>query len=1357
MDVRALRKWRWMALASALVTAGTASAQHLYLYPVGFPSDQVWPNAISADGSVVVGRMQVHPFTSPVSDRAAVWWPATGGFGTPVLPDFLQSYRSAATGVSENGEVIAGHVSISGRNEIFVKTPLGTQLPNPYETEYPQSVLQVAPNGCVSADGQWIAGRGGSLNAAGTMFTVWAFRMDPSGFAETIRLATFPNGPEPGNTAIPWAISADGRSLVGQVATSRGSAWHWGFGTDDTYDLGDNATATAVSANGDVFAVDVQLTSPFTTHVAIVGGPNQGLLPNPFGATHMYCTSMSGDGRAACGTWQNSTQAGGWLWKPEIGVVEAVNYFATFPELDLSVFDWMQVYAISMDGMVFAGYGFKAGAGNGFRAFTVDLRKDTDGDGLYDHWEVDGVPYISKFDGVQRLILPDANPLRKDIYVEIDTMQGMGPSEAALQRVRDAFANAPVPAPDVSGGLPGIALHAEVDDDDIPVSFTPTTVEGYTNRKELYFGTIEERENEFDSEPILKVKKSIYRYCLFCRTMDGGMLGGAETTPELNEFGERYGSDDIMIGLGAYTPVPGATRDDIYAATFMHELGHTLGLWHGGMSRTQVYNPNHYSVMNYAWAGVRNYGPLAQSPHLHLDYSRSATNVLNEDLLFEFEGIGGDPNVRVPIVVRASITEGLCLEPPTNHGVCHRTNEQNILYTCVNFVPMGGPVDWDNDRIISQGNSVCADPNGYFEHSYHDIMESCNEWAMIAYSFKDSPLAIGAFLTGLEDARCPADTEETFLATLPAPPPPDPCTGSPPNVATPVPASAAACGAATVKFSVDYTGAGPGYSQWRWWDAALPIPAWVNFAEGTMPGGTIVTGSTGGTLTLGSARIADFGASSVLISCRITDACGLSADSPPSTLVMGEVSAAMESPANGGACPGGSVEFAVNATAEAGPITYEWVAFMSQTLTFADGAMANGTVVQGASTDTLRLSHVSWADFDGAWTALACRVSNGCGMVEVGPFYFSSTGVGIIQQPELVSLECDGAPSVVFSANAAAAAPATYQWTKNGAPISNDGRITGADTLTLTITPPVPSDSAHYACVVTGACGMATTDRAAFYFGPPRLAQDPPPISPACIGSVAHLQVYPLGSLFSTVQWIRNDVEIVDDEHHAGATTWDLFVFDVGPADFAATYSVRLQNSCGEFTSQPASIPEFRPIQFAAQPQSQSVCPGGAATLTAPPTVEQGSFVIWQVEDPSVPDSWSDVYSDGPLPGIGECWQAQFPAAYTLRVWPSGAGGCPSSLRFRCIHLPNCGEAALSDAATVTMTTCGGDLNHDGVVDGDDLAVFDACASGPAIPLTGDCARADFDGDADVDQSDFGVFQRCYSGPETPADPLCAN
>ena len=91
----------------------------------------------------------------------------------------------------------------------------------------------------------------------------------------------------------------------------------------------------------------------------------------------------------------------------------------------------------------------------GSRAFIAEPGDgDFDGDGLKDVWELQGYTH----DNGQFVDLPamGANPLRKDLFVEIDYMVGNGydhrPLDAALQKVVEAFA------------ARGIALHVAVDE-----------------------------------------------------------------------------------------------------------------------------------------------------------------------------------------------------------------------------------------------------------------------------------------------------------------------------------------------------------------------------------------------------------------------------------------------------------------------------------------------------------------------------------------------------------------------------------------------------------------------------------------------------------------------------------------------------------------------------------------------------------------------------------------------------------------------------------------------------------------------------------------------------------------------------
>ena len=73
---------------------------------------------------------------------------------------------------------------------------------------------------------------------------------------------------------------------------------------------------------------------------------------------------------------------------------------------------------------------------------------------------------------------------------------------------------------------------------------------------------------------------------------------------------------------------------------------------------------------------------------------------------------------------------------------------------------------------------------------------------------------------------------------------------------------------------------------------------------------------------------------------------------------------------------------------------------------------------------------------------------------------------------------CAGAQAV-FSVTATGQPTLTYQWRKNGSPISDGGSISGATTDTLTIDPTVTGDSGTYDVVVTDGFGQQLTSSAA--------------------------------------------------------------------------------------------------------------------------------------------------------------------------------------------------------------------------------------------------------------------------------------
>ncbi len=344
--------------------------------------------------------------------------------------------------------------------------------------------------------------------------------------------------------------------------------------------------------------------------------------------------------------------------------------------------------------------GPNSGAAYVFRGKCFDL----DEDGLCDDWEIDGIDVNG--DSIIDFVLPGADPLHKDLYVEIDAMDTLAPDPNVLPQVVTAFANAPVSNPD---GVDGINLHLELDETDIPVQGFPDDWVQFDAVKALRWGTPSQRSDP-NHEQILSAKRMAYRYCIF------GESHGPDTSSGLAELP----GNDFMVTLGLWT-TPGG-RPDQQAATLMHEFGHALGLRHGGCDHIN-YKPNFYSIMNYTWQIRIPQSWVNSQPALQpfrdswqLDYSRSELPMLDETCLDETVGIGGDPNNYVVV-------------GPPQFPLAERVE-------C-----MGGPVDWNHD---GDANEVCVftDINRFYTSvwpSPGEVLEGYDDWSNLRYRLAGHP------------------------------------------------------------------------------------------------------------------------------------------------------------------------------------------------------------------------------------------------------------------------------------------------------------------------------------------------------------------------------------------------------------------------------------------------------------------------------------------------------------------------------------------------------------------------------------------------------------------------------------------
>ncbi len=285
-----------------------------------------------------------------------------------------------------------------------------------------------------------------------------------------------------------------------------------------------------------------------------------------------------------------------------------------------------------------------------FSEWIYESAVDSDGDGLPDDWEINGVD--TDHDGVVDLDLPamGADPNVPDIFVEADWMEYEGddynflwihekrnqkntsPSASAMARVHEQFASH------------GIELHIDFGPDSIMNYDTGETWGSLSGgsaipyQEILYTGEAFENWNDIALENFTRQRWTTFRYCLFVDQYDAGAghysSGIAENLP--GQF--------FIVAKGITDTVP--DPDTALAGTFMHELGHTLGLSHGGLYYSadtgkltrshNNYKPNHLSIMNYTYQ----FGGLATTYGRSLvDYQDFSLPSINENHIIETLGI----------------------------------------------------------------------------------------------------------------------------------------------------------------------------------------------------------------------------------------------------------------------------------------------------------------------------------------------------------------------------------------------------------------------------------------------------------------------------------------------------------------------------------------------------------------------------------------------------------------------------------------------------------------------------------------------------------------------------------------------
>ncbi len=374
---------------------------------------------------------------------------------------------------------------------------------------------------------------------------------------------------------------------------------------------------------------------------------------------------------------------------------------------------------------------------------------DTDGDGLLDEWEQNGVtidpdgngPIPPQFIDLQAM---GADIRKPDIFLHIDWMEDAGHShklrQDAVRKVAEAFASSSYVSPT---GSVGINLHVDQGPDSILDFTTGATWGALSQARSLThvnnlgtsgggynwsaFQTIKDEPGGFTESG----RTPIFHYVISAHNYDSTTSSG---------ISRGIGASDLIVSLGSFTGGVGSMAEQ--AGTLMHELGHNLSLRHGGSDNVN-FKPNYLSVMNYAFQ----LGGLIQGGvEGTLDYSRMTLGNLDEANLDEAPGLGAGAA-----------------------GYGTRSYCPGLGYRAI--ADANAPIDWNCDGAATDaGISYNVNNSG----GAVEVLTSYDDWANI--QFKGG--AIG--LAGV-NPNLPVETELDLLTSELADeiPPLRPCTPQP--------------------------------------------------------------------------------------------------------------------------------------------------------------------------------------------------------------------------------------------------------------------------------------------------------------------------------------------------------------------------------------------------------------------------------------------------------------------------------------------------------------------------------------------------------------------------------------------------
>jgi Tol biopolymer transport system component len=350
---------------------------------------------------------------------------------------------------------------------------------------------------------------------------------------------------------------------------------------------------------------------------------------------------------------------------------------------------------------------------------------DTDRDGLYDEWEIHGIDVDG--DGTIDIDLPamGADPNKKDIFIEVDWMEdeehSHKPDPIAIKKIVDSFANSPV------DGI-GINLHVDVGPESIDYVTGKAWGElsgGNSIPHQDVLGDKQDLATDHNNiivENFSSDRNQVFHYSIFAHKWAKNGITTCSAGFSYGNFTQYF-----VVALGCYDNGIGSINRQ--AGTFMHELGHNLGLRHGGDDEIN-HKPNYLSVMNYSFQMG---GLIINRRDGHFDYSRFNLPDLDESQLSETKGLNAGSEID---------KYGTKFYVNAFPGILNCIPVYTTEFKFVATATANGPLDWDCNGDINS-NPIHMDTNNDGQIS---VLRSFNDWSNLDFTAGNIGFAAGSQL-----------------------------------------------------------------------------------------------------------------------------------------------------------------------------------------------------------------------------------------------------------------------------------------------------------------------------------------------------------------------------------------------------------------------------------------------------------------------------------------------------------------------------------------------------------------------------------------------------------------------------------